>query len=38
MCSSDLRIELEKLKYDLAKQKATGEFNIDPEDGEDGEE
>ena len=32
------RIELEKLKYDLARQKATGEFNIDPADGEDGEE
>ena len=28
------RIELEKLKYDLARQKATGEFNIDPADGE----
>lgn len=26
------RIELETLKYNLAKQKATGEFEIDPED------
>ncbi len=29
------RLALERLKYQLARQKATGEFDIDPEDGED---
>ena len=29
------RIELEKLKYNLAKQKALGEFDVDPVEGED---
>lgn len=32
------RLALERLKYQLARQKATGEFDIDPEDGEDIEE
>ena len=31
------RLELETLKYNLAKQKALGEFDIDPEE-EEGEE
>ena len=32
------RLALERLKYQLARQKATGEFDIDPEDGADIEE
>ena len=28
------RLALERLKYQLARQKATGEFEVDPEDGE----
>ena len=32
------RLALERLKYQLARQKATGEFDIDPEDGVDTEE
>ena len=32
------RLALERLKYQLARQKATGEFDIDPEDGADVEE